>query len=378
MQFSFIVLYRNRDIVRVERCLQSIANQTYTDFEIVFLDYGSELKMQKQVEELCSRFPKVRYLYVPTEGWLWCRSHALNLGIAHAKGQYMIIVDVDIMYSPNFAQYFADRISPNKLFLYSCYYLPQNFTKHQTLNFYQAYPFQVNDISGNGLLVAPKQKIIDTGGYDTYFRIWGFEDIDMYQRLKKQGVEHTTVKIDELRTFHQWHAMSNQIESMPKSWSDFMRKFWEFKPTGVITHTDIGKLFDLEKRPAQTIFQKPTEAKQHFTFTYPLAKSYLDFTTKFANLEAGEAICVQQNFDAIPKQANSLLAKISKTLNKLFTTMNISYRITEVLTFEKDLIEFFHVRDFAFYFLYVYENQIADYYWEQQNMESITFVIIKK
>ena len=30
MQFSFIVLYRNRDMARVERCLQSIENQLVT------------------------------------------------------------------------------------------------------------------------------------------------------------------------------------------------------------------------------------------------------------------------------------------------------------------------------------------------------------
>lgn len=377
MQFSFIVLYRNRDMARVERCLQSIENQSFTDFEILFLDYGSDDIMQQQVAKLCSRFPKVRYVYANTQGWLWCRSHALNLGIAAAKGNYMIIVDVDIIYSPNFAAYFAERITPEKLFLYSCYYLPQSFRNHDQLNFNQNYDYQVSDVSGNGLLVAPKQKILDAGGYDTYFKVWGFEDIDMYQRLKKHGVEDNRISINDLKTFHQWHEFSNKIASMPQSWLNFMRHFWEFKPKGVNTHTDVAMFYDLVNRPAKTIFQQQNATYQ-VTFSYPLPKSYLQFVAQFTNLEQGQSMSIVQTFQALPTHANSLVAKFFKASNKIFAKTNISYRVTELLTFEKELIEFYQVRDFIFYFLYQYETQIADYYWEQKETHEIMFVVVKK
>jgi GT2 family glycosyltransferase len=376
--FSFIVLYRNRDIERVRRCLQSIEKQTYQDFEVIFLDYGSEPAQQTAVENLCKQNPKIRYVYANTRGLFWCRSHALNLGVAAASRQYMIIVDIDIIYCPHFAAYLVEKVNPKTFFNYACYYLPENYTDYKGLDYSKLYDYKVSDFSGAGLLIVAKETLNEVNGFDTIFKVWGFEDIDMYYRLRSLGYENERISIVDLPTFHQWHQSVGHVESMPKSWLEFMRAFWETKPKGAKPHTAIELLLDITNRPALQLYDNQKLNLVYQSFEYPLYKSYLEFTTKFQALRAGESMQVKQSFEAIPQQAQSFTARFFKKMNQVLEKFNISYRVTEILVFEKELIEFFQVRDFIFYFLYAYEAQIADYYWKQTKLEMIEFIVVKK
>jgi hypothetical protein len=38
---SFVIGYRYRDLLRVVRCLDSLACQTFRDFDLTLLEYGS-------------------------------------------------------------------------------------------------------------------------------------------------------------------------------------------------------------------------------------------------------------------------------------------------------------------------------------------------
>jgi GT2 family glycosyltransferase len=376
--FSFIVLYRNREIERVKRCLQSIVNQTNKDFEIIFLDYGSEPNQSEMVAAYCQNLPLIRYVYAPTQGWFWCRSHALNLGVAAATQPYVIIVDIDIVYCPHFVAYLAAKVNQTTYFNYACYYLPQDFTDYAGLDYQRSYPYTVSDFSGTGLLIAPTKVLEEVGGFDTIFKIWGFEDRDIFHRLEDKGLQNIRISITDLPTFHQWHHSANQIEAMPKSWLDFMRKCWEQKPKGVAPHPHPEQLFDLVSRPALQLVQGQKNVNQHFIFSYPLTRSYLEFVHLFSLLQSGQSLQIKQSFQAIPPQAPSVTARVFRKVNKLFEKINISYRVTELLVAETELITFFQVRDFLFYFLYSFENQIADYYWKQQQVETIEFIVVKK
>ena len=49
---SIVVGYRNREIERVKRSLDSLLQQKYVDFEMIFIDYGSDHSISKDIEQL--------------------------------------------------------------------------------------------------------------------------------------------------------------------------------------------------------------------------------------------------------------------------------------------------------------------------------------
>jgi len=50
--FSIITALRNRDAERVKNSLNSLAAQQYTDFELIFIDYGSSPEVTAQIKPL--------------------------------------------------------------------------------------------------------------------------------------------------------------------------------------------------------------------------------------------------------------------------------------------------------------------------------------
>lgn len=106
-KFSFIVPYRNRDTKIAKRCLLSLQNQKLiqknnADYEVIFIDYGSDKIISDELEDFCTDLDKVNYVFNKVRGIFWSRSASINNGIYLAKGQYCIIADVDMIYSPNF------------------------------------------------------------------------------------------------------------------------------------------------------------------------------------------------------------------------------------------------------------------------------------
>ena len=91
MQFSIIVPVYNRP-QEVEELLASLCKQTKQDFEVVIVEDGSSVPC----EEVCKRYEKelsIRYLVKPNGG----PSAARNYGAEYAKGDYLLILDSDII-----------------------------------------------------------------------------------------------------------------------------------------------------------------------------------------------------------------------------------------------------------------------------------------
>lgn len=86
----------------LDKCLDSIQNQTFTDFEVIMVDDGSTDKSSeicKQYEE-DSRF---KYYYKYNGG----SSSARNLGLKQASGEYIAFVDSDDMLDPDYLETLA-------------------------------------------------------------------------------------------------------------------------------------------------------------------------------------------------------------------------------------------------------------------------------
>lgn len=78
----------------IEKCIQSIVNQTFEDFEIIIIDDHSpdySAQMAKKILESQSRIP-YRIISKPRNEGL---SAARNTGVDHAEGQYLLFIDSD-------------------------------------------------------------------------------------------------------------------------------------------------------------------------------------------------------------------------------------------------------------------------------------------
>lgn len=75
----------------LERCVQSLVSQTYTDLEIILVNDGSTDGTGELCDKLAGRDPRIRVIHKGNGGL----SDARNAGIAIAKGEFYSFIDGD-------------------------------------------------------------------------------------------------------------------------------------------------------------------------------------------------------------------------------------------------------------------------------------------
>lgn len=91
MELSIIVPVYNVERY-LEKCLESLCNQTYKNFEIIIIDDGSTDESMKIIEKYKLLFPKLIKSFRKKNGGL---SDARNYGLSKAQGEYVGFVDSD-------------------------------------------------------------------------------------------------------------------------------------------------------------------------------------------------------------------------------------------------------------------------------------------
>lgn len=80
----------------LRRCLDSVLAQTYPKVELLLIDDGSPDQSGAILEEYAKTYPNVQCFHTPHQGV----SKARNLGLAHAKGAYVLFLDADDWLEP--------------------------------------------------------------------------------------------------------------------------------------------------------------------------------------------------------------------------------------------------------------------------------------
>jgi glycosyltransferase involved in cell wall biosynthesis len=81
----------------LSEAVESILNQTFRDFEFIIIDDGSTDKTSEILSAYASRDPRIRILRHENKG----RAASLNIGIAHAKSNYIARMDADDIALPH-------------------------------------------------------------------------------------------------------------------------------------------------------------------------------------------------------------------------------------------------------------------------------------
>lgn len=188
--FSVIIPVYNRP-GEVEELLESLATQTYKDFDVILVEDGSTIPCDS-VAQLYSDKIDIHYFFKPNEG----RSIARNFGMAHADGEYFVFFDSDCIIPP---AYFATVKEYLDTDYCDCYGGPDaahdSFTQVQkAINYAMTSFLTTGGIRGGGQKLAkftPRsfnmgfaRRVYETvGGYKNMTG----EDIDLSMRIRNAG-----------------------------------------------------------------------------------------------------------------------------------------------------------------------------------------------
>lgn len=84
----------------IERCVNSILYQTYSNFELILVDDGSTDRSGQILDEFAKTDSRVRVFHKENGG----SSSARNLAISEAKGEYFAFIDSDDYIEPDFLE----------------------------------------------------------------------------------------------------------------------------------------------------------------------------------------------------------------------------------------------------------------------------------
>lgn len=107
MPFFSIILPTYNRAAFIAQAIDSVLNQTYSDFELIIIDDGSK----DNTKEVVASFNDERVSYYFQENQE--RSVARNNGIQKAKGQYICFLDSDDYYLPNHLRVLNENIKEN-------------------------------------------------------------------------------------------------------------------------------------------------------------------------------------------------------------------------------------------------------------------------
>ncbi|MDQ7027005.1 MAG: glycosyltransferase family A protein [Anaerolineae bacterium] len=345
---SIVFGFRDRDIKRVERCLASLSQQSFTDFEVLFVDYGSQAQTAQAVRHIIEKHRFARYIYTETRGYPWNRSHALNIGGKRARGDYLMTTDVDMIYPPDFLDVFMAQAEENLEVHIAPHLLPENFSDWANINAYRG-KFETGTTSMRGACQMIATRVFhEMRGYDEYYRYYGVEDRDMSIRLRLMGIEEKWLA-DKTAMFHQWHPSAdyNVRDLIPEGvWGRMEIHFQKQRHQLIRNDDSWGKLHSHENRPALRFVDADNQTLRNCPELHhvnlPPTENYAIGTVSklLREVKSGDALAINHAF--FPKP-NPNADKVIKFVNRFFYRWvqgsRIDYPTNSLHNFLVNLIE---------------------------------------
>lgn len=372
--FSIIYCYRNRDLDRVERSLNSLVLQDTKDFEVLFVDYGSDAEYSRAIQTLLKKFSFVKYIYNDTRGLPWNRAHALNTGIRVATTDYVFTADIDLIFAREFATVISEIKQSFSATFFSIYLLPQNYSQWDNVCDQHNLPRTTNQ--GLGISLIDRRVLIDQGGYNEFFTFWGYEDNELYHRLSVAGVA-TKFYEKNIIAYHQWHPSAYENGKIfPQGWREFMGNCYEqLRNEPVILSFSANGILHTSERKALRELLCPTMQFVALRGNLPFMRYCI--SQGFKRLKPGEKIGYRFRAEAYAVYRNSPAIKMLVAINSFLNNYElIPYRIQS--KFEDKNISVFQVRDMIMYLLYEFNFDIEDYAIDIKDDEmTIELVVVK-
>ena len=158
----------------IERCLNSLVNQTFKDIEIITINDGSTDKSLELLNKYAKEDIRVSVIDLGDEGVSYCR----NLGIEKANGKYIMFVDSDDWIDSNMIEVMYKKAEENKLDLVMCSYIREfkDHSKEKIFNLPEEIIYKEDKVKNELLrkLVGPvKEELSNPEMLDALGTVWG-------------------------------------------------------------------------------------------------------------------------------------------------------------------------------------------------------------
>ena len=206
MLISVVIPTYNR-LPILRKCLDSLENQIFNNdihnFEIVIVDDGSTDGTVDWLGKNIERYPHLRFFEQSHGGPALGR----NLGVEKSEGDLIVFIDSDLIVDRFFLSNHANsllkawkKLGNRKCFTYGSVINTSNFNNPNSE------PFKLQDLSwayfATGNVAIDKKVLEKSGLFDTSFRLYGWEDLELGERLRNMGVK--LIKCPKAIGYH-WH-----------------------------------------------------------------------------------------------------------------------------------------------------------------------------
>ena len=227
MRLSLIITTYNRpdSLLLV---LKSIENQTIFPEEVVIADDGSTV----ETKEVITKFQKdselnIIHSWQEDNGFRAAKSR--NKAIAKSSGDYIVLIDGDIILHPKFIQDHVNNAKVGYFIQGSRVLLTQDITEQIIISKKISFSFfskglnsRKNSIHSNFLsrifstyknsprgtrccnIAFFKQDCVNVNGFNNEFEGWGREDSEFVVRLLNNGLNRKNVRFNAIQ-YHLWH-----------------------------------------------------------------------------------------------------------------------------------------------------------------------------
>lgn len=364
---------------RVDRSLRSLYLQNKDDgeFEVIFVDYGSDLPIALKIRALIHKYPFVRYVYNDTRGMPWNRAHALNTGIRIATGDFIFAADIDLIFALDFIDTLRAIKSATVAFFFSVYLTPSSFKKWDSI--YNHTNFVRSSNQGLGISLIPREYLIQIGGFDENFSFWGYEDNELYNRVASLRTLSVQFFNEKIIAYHQWHPFYYDNQKLfPKGWRNFMKEYFEAsKSRAVPLDFNLhGLLYETDKRKTFSMLAHKETRFSNFKGGLNFVQYLLSHA--FNKLSPGEYLCGQFIAESYKSYRNSTAVRFITRINAYLLRADwIPFIIRS--KYEDLNSSTFQIRDILMYFVYDRKCEVADFAFQISPDElSIKFVLLKR
>jgi len=190
--YSIVIPIRNRHGHILRNCLKSVELQTLKPLELIVVDYGST---DENHEKLMQILPECTVYRCKTDD-PWSLAVARNIGLRRATARISCAFDADLVMEPRVLEvahgihsahpriYMSNRtvlldpaaIDPTNLSL------PQDYEKLITARWTRT------SEGWGGFVSAPAEWWHECQGFDERMKVWGWEDVDMWKRAARAGM----------------------------------------------------------------------------------------------------------------------------------------------------------------------------------------------
>jgi glycosyltransferase involved in cell wall biosynthesis len=203
---TIALTYRNKDLRIVKNCLDSLAEQSYKNFKVILVDYGSDESFANPLIELVNQFHFIELISCPVQGQLWNKSRAINIALRQTATAYFLVGDIDMLFRRDFMEEINQFKSLEEIVYFQVGFLSQKESEKQ-LTFHNYVINHFSTKEATGITLYPTDLLKSINGYDEFYHGWGAEDSDVHVRVRNAG--HEVRFYDKIvLLLHQWHPKS--------------------------------------------------------------------------------------------------------------------------------------------------------------------------